>query len=62
MSRLAAFVRFWVDFVIGDDWRTAVGIAVGILATALLAAWWVLPLVIAAVLWLSLRRTTRVSN
>ena len=62
MSRLAAFVRFWVDFVIGDDWRTAVGIAVGILATALLAAWWVLPLVIAAVLWLSLRRATRVSN
>ena len=59
MSRLVAFGRFWIDFVIGDDWRTAAGIAVGIVATALLAAWWFLPLTVAAVLWLSLRRATR---
>jgi hypothetical protein len=62
VSRVAAFVRFWIDFVIGDDWRAAVGIAVAIIATALLAAWWILPLAVAAVLWLSLRRATRASN
>src|SRR5207245_2023565 len=39
--------------------KFAVGIAVGIVATALLAAWWFLPIAIAAVLWLSLRRASR---
>jgi hypothetical protein len=67
MSRIAAFVRFWIDFVIGDDWRTAAGIAVGIAATALLAddhvaAWWLLPVTVVAVLWLYLRRATRASE
>jgi len=55
------FGHFWWDFVVGDDWRVAVGIVVAIGLTALLAAtsapaWWVLPLAVAAVLWLSLRR------
>jgi hypothetical protein len=55
------FARFWWDFVVGDDWRVAAGIIVAFVLTALLAAtpipaWWVLPLAVAAVLWLSLRR------
>ena len=55
------FGRFWWDFVVGDDWRVAAGIAVGLGLTALLAttsapAWLVLPLAVAAVLWLSVRR------
>ena len=55
------FGRFWWDFVVGDDWRVAAGIAVGLGLTALLAttsapAWWLLPLAVAAVLWLSVRR------
>ena len=29
MSRLRQFGRFWYDFVIGDDWRLAVGAAAG---------------------------------
>ena len=55
------FLRFWWDFIVGDDWRVAAGIAVALGLTALLAttwawAWIVLPLAVAAVLWMSLRR------
>ena len=55
------FARFWWDFIVGDDWRVAVGIAVALGLTAALAttsapAWPVLPLAVAAVLWVSLRR------
>jgi hypothetical protein len=61
MSRLARFGRFWWDFVIGDDWLVAAGIALAIAATAVLAAedvasWWLLPLAVVIVLYLSLRR------
>ena len=64
MSRMRAFGRFWWDFVVGDDWRVAVGIGVAIAATAVLAAagvaaWWFMPLAVAAVLGLSLLRETR---
>ena len=64
MSRLAAFGRFWWDFVIGDDWLVAALVAVGIGATAAvaaasIAAWWLLPLVVLLVLWISLRRAIR---
>jgi hypothetical protein len=55
------FLRFWWDFIVGDDWRVAAGIAVALGLTAALAttsapAWLVLPLAVAAVLWLSLVR------
>ena len=55
------FGAFWWDFVVGDDWRVDVGIALALGLTALLAttwasAWIVLPLAVAAVLWISLRR------
>ena len=55
------FGRFWWDFIVGDDWRVAAGIALALGLTAVLAttwstAWIVLPLAVAAVLWLSLRR------
>ena len=55
------FGLFWWDFVVGDDWRVAAGIAIALGLTALLAttsapAWIVLPLAVAAVLWVSVRR------
>ena len=61
MSRLAAFGRFWWDFVVGDDWLSAAGVATAIGATAALAgggiaAWWVLPLAVAGILYITLRR------
>jgi hypothetical protein len=64
MKWLARFGRFWWDFVIGDDWLVAVVVAVAIGATAALAAtgvaaWWLLPLAVPLVLWLSLRRAIR---
>jgi uncharacterized membrane protein len=58
------FGKFWWDFVVGDDWLVAVGIVTAFGLTALLAAasvpaWWLMPLAVAAVLWLSLRRAVR---
>ena len=64
MKRLKAFGHFWGDFVIGDDWRAAAGVGLAIGATAALVAggvnaWWLLPVAVPVVLWLSLRRASR---
>jgi hypothetical protein len=60
--RIRAFLRFWVDFVIGDDWTVAAAIALALLVTwglvqASVPAWWLLPIVVIAGTALSLRRT-----
>jgi hypothetical protein len=61
MKRLGAFLRFWYDFIVGDDWRVAAGIAIALAAIALLAdagvtAWWLMPVGVVVVMALSLRR------
>ena len=61
ISRMA--LAIW-DFVVGDDWRVALGVAVAIGATALVAdtsvaAWWVLPVAVVVLLTDSLRRAMR---
>jgi hypothetical protein len=66
MSHLRAFARFWWNFVVGDDWRVAAGIAVALGVTDILArehhdVWWLLPLAVALVLGASLRRAARTS-
>jgi len=58
------FAAFWWDFVVGDDWRAAVGIVLAIGSTAALVAagvdaWWLMPPAIAGILGLSLRREAR---
>jgi hypothetical protein len=64
MSRVtAALLGAW-DFVVGDDWRVALGVVAAIAVTALVAtstvaAWWVLPLGVVALLADSLRRAAR---
>ncbi|HEX5247723.1 MAG TPA: hypothetical protein VFW41_11405 [Gaiellaceae bacterium] len=63
MRYLVGFGRFWWDFVVGDDWRAAAAVVVAIGATAALAAggiavWWTMPLAVAAVLYVSLRRAS----
>jgi hypothetical protein len=35
---LMAFGRFWWDFVVGDDWRIAVGVTLALTTGALLVA------------------------
>jgi hypothetical protein len=64
LKRIVAFGRFWWDFVVGDDWRAGLGVAIAIGATAALAhdgvaAWWLLPLAVLLVLYVSLRRAIR---
>jgi len=62
----AAFGRFWYRFIVGDDWVIAATVVVALVALALLLragvqAWWLLPVVVIAVLGLSLRRARRPS-
>jgi hypothetical protein len=53
------------DFVVGDDWRTALGVVVGLAVTAIVAhhtsvaAWWITPVVVLALLAASLVRARR---
>jgi hypothetical protein len=57
---LGRFARFWYDFLVGDDWLAAVLVGVALGATAVLAdgynPWWLLPVAIAAILVVSVRR------
>jgi hypothetical protein len=58
---IVGFGRFWWNFIVGDDWMAAAGIVIAIGATAALAAsdvavWWVMPLAVGLILYLSLRR------
>jgi hypothetical protein len=64
MRPLRRFATFWWEFVIGDDWRVAAGVVVALGVTAALAdtgtpAWWLLPVAVAVLLYLSLRRAAR---
>jgi hypothetical protein len=64
MSGLRAFARFWYDFVVGDDWRIAVGVLIALGVTALVAdrgvpTWWLLPSAVAAILAVSVWRVAR---
>jgi hypothetical protein len=63
-ARVKAFLAFWYDFVVGDDWRVAVGVAVMLAATyaaarASTAVWWIAPVAVTFLLGWSLRRATR---
>jgi len=60
---LAAFGRFWWDFVVGDDWRLAAGALVAMAAAALVArvnvgGWSVAPTIVVGVLVASVARAT----
>jgi uncharacterized membrane protein len=64
VRHLKTFGRFWWDFVVGDDWRVAIGViaALGLselLVDESLPAWWLLPLAVVALLGDSLRRAAR---
>jgi hypothetical protein len=61
---IRAFVDFWIDFVIGDDWTVAATVLVALLATwglvsAGVPAWWLLPVAALGSTAVSLRRAAR---
>jgi hypothetical protein len=67
MRWVFAFLRFWYEFIVGDDWLVAPGVVGAIALTALIAdrgvqAWWVMPLCVIALLAGSLRRASRAAG
>lgn len=55
MTRVRATVAAVVEFIVGDDWRVAAGVAVALAVTALAATtsvptWWIVPLAVAGLL------------
>jgi hypothetical protein len=67
MLHLRAFGLFWWDFVVGDDYRLALGVVVLLGITAALtrtgiAVWWLLPLGVLAMLALSVFAVARRSR
>ncbi|MCL2419184.1 MAG: hypothetical protein FWD04_07820 [Conexibacteraceae bacterium] len=64
MNRIKAFGQFLWDFVVGDDWRIALGVVIALVVTAVLAnnsvtVWWLLPVVVAVMLSLSVWTVAR---
>ena len=64
LSRVKAFGAFWYDFIIGDDWRVAVGVVAALAITWALSrstvpAWWVAPVSVGLLLPYSLWRAAR---
>jgi hypothetical protein len=63
--RASAFVAFWYDFIVGDDWRIAVGVIAalaltyGLSNTFTVPFWWVLPVTVLILLAQSLWRVAR---
>jgi hypothetical protein len=59
--RTSAFVAFWYDFIVGDDWRIAIGVVTALaltygLSNSTVPSWWVLPATVLILLSSSLRR------
>jgi hypothetical protein len=64
MRYVRSFIRFWWDFIVGDDWRVAAGLVVAFALTWLLThrgvtAWWLLPVAVPLLLADSVRREVR---
>lgn len=64
MSRWRTFLRFLWDFVIGDDWRIALAVVFALVLTLVLSnngvrSWWLLPLVVAVTLSVSVLTASR---
>ena len=64
MKYIGAFLRFWWDFIVGDDWRLAVGVLATISAVSVLAdhgtdPWWLLPPAIMGLLAASVSAAAR---
>jgi hypothetical protein len=64
MKFLTTFARFWYDFIVGDDWRLAVGTVAAITVVTVAAnrdinVWWALLLMVSALLAVSVNAAAR---
>lgn len=64
MNGIKTFLAFCYGFVVGDDWRVALGVVVSLAATfgasrAEVPSWWVLPVGVLVLLPFSLWRAAR---
>jgi hypothetical protein len=64
VTKLRAFAAFWYDFVVGDDWRVALGVVAALAVTFGVArtsvtAWWIVPAAVALLLPASVWRAAR---
>jgi uncharacterized membrane protein len=61
-----SFAEFWVDFIVGDDWRIAAGIVIAFILTAMIKisafTWSTIPVFVALFLSYSLSRVVRISH
>jgi len=67
MRYVKAFGQFWWNFIVGDDWTVAAGVAVALALVAILTdqgvnAWWLLPLAVALLTASSVWREARKSD
>ena len=64
MRWVKQFGHFWYDFIVGDDWRIAIGV-VAALGVVYVAAhhgfnwWWLLPIAVGVLLTASVSRARR---
>jgi hypothetical protein len=64
VRKLAQFGKFWYDFIIGDDWRIAVGVVLTVAGVFIAAHhgfnwWWLLPLAVVLLLAASVTHELR---
>jgi hypothetical protein len=64
LDKIRAFGAFWYDFIVGDDWRVAVGVVAAFaltygVSTTNTAAWWIVPAAVAVLLPVSVWRVAR---
>jgi hypothetical protein len=64
MKWLVQFGEFWYDFIVGDDWRIAVGVVITVVGVYVAAHhglnwWWLLPLAVASLLTISVMHEMR---
>ena len=66
LQSLISFGEFWVDFIVGDDWRIAAGIVIAFILTATIKVsaftWGTVPFFVALFLAYSLSRVVRSSR
>jgi hypothetical protein len=63
MSWLRSLATFAYEFIVGDDWTIAIGVAIALALTAIVAelgpAWFVTPIAVLVLLGLSVWRASR---